>query len=69
MNFCEQFLMANYESMMHIGVLIPIITNIYVTVNAKTSQVHIKIEIHFLPLLIATHISYLHSMSPMARLN
>ena len=42
---------------------------LYVTVNAKTSQVCTKIEINFSPLLIATHISYLHSMSPMARLN
>ena len=42
---------------------------IYVTVHAKTSLVRTKIEIHFLPQLIATYISYLHSMSPMARLN
>ena len=42
---------------------------INVTVHAKTSLVCTEIEIHFLPQLIATHISYLHSMSPMARLN
>ena len=42
---------------------------IIVTVHAKTSLVRTKIEIHFLPQLIATYISYLHSMSPMARLN
>ena len=41
----------------------------YVTVHAKTSLVRTKIEIHFLPQLIATYISYLHSMSPLARLN
>ena len=41
---------------------------IIVTVHAKTSLVHTKIEIYFLPQLIATYISYLHSMSPMARL-
>ena len=40
---------------------------LYVTVHAKTSLVCTKI--HFLAQLIATHISYLHSMSPMARLN
>ena len=33
------------------------------------SQVRTKIEIHFLAQLIATHIGYLHNMSPMARLN
>ena len=38
-------------------------------VHAKTSLVRTKIEIQFLAQLIATHISYLHSMSPMARLN
>ena len=38
----------------------------YVT---KTSLVRTKIEIHFLAQPIATHISYLHSMSPMARFN
>ena len=44
---------------------------IYVTVHAKTSLVCTKIEIHFLPQLIATYISYvyLHSMSPMTRLD
>ena len=41
----------------------------YVTVHAKTSLVRTKIKIAFLAQLIATHISYLHSMSPMARLN
>ena len=40
-----------------------------VTVHAKTSLARTRIEIHFLPQLIATHISYLHSMSPMTRLN
>ena len=45
------------------------VQSIYVTVHAKTSLVRTKIEIHFLPQLIATYISYLHSMSPMARLN
>ena len=35
----------------------------------KTKPSSHKIEIHFLAQLIATHISYLHSMSPMARLN
>ena len=39
------------------------------TVHAKISLIHTKIEIQFLPQLIATYISYLHSMSPMARLN
>ena len=40
------------------------------TVHAKTSLVHTKIEIQiYMAQLIATHISYLHSMSPMARLN
>ena len=43
--------------------------SLYVTVHAKTSQVRTKIEIHFLPQLIDTYISYLHNMSPMARLN
>ena len=45
---------------------------IYVTVHAKTSLVRtkIKLKLIFKPsLYIATHISYLHSMSPMARLN
>ena len=42
---------------------------LYVTVHAKISLVRTKIEIHFLHQLIATYISYLHSMSPMARLN
>ena len=46
-----------------------IITFLNVTVHAKTSLVCTKIEINFLPQLIATYISYLHSMSPMARLN
>ena len=41
----------------------------YVTVHAKTSLVRTKIEIHFFTPALATHISYLHSMSPMARLN
>ena len=40
-----------------------------VTVHAKTNLVCTKIEIHFLAQLIATHISYLHSTSPVARLN
>ena len=43
--------------------------NNYVTVHAKTSLVRNKIKIHFLAQLITTHISYLHSMSPMVRLN
>ena len=49
-------------------------TNAYVTVHAKTSLVRTKIEINFLsPAYSYTHISsrisYLHGMSPMARLN
>ena len=40
-----------------------------VTVHAKTSLVRTKIEIHFLAQLIASYVMYLHSMSPMARLN
>ena len=44
-------------------------TVIYVTVHAKTSLVRTKIEINFFTQVIATYISYLHSMSPMARLN
>ena len=42
---------------------------IYVTVHAKSSLVRTKMKIHFLAQLIATLNSYLHSMSPMARLN
>ena len=41
---------------------------LYMTVHAKTSLVRTKIESLFLPQLIATYISYLHSMPPMARL-
>ena len=49
--------------------MVYVCVNRIVTVHAKIHQVSTKIEIHFLAQLIATHIIYLHSMSPMARLN
>ena len=58
--------MHGMHACMHVCMYVCIIN---VTVHAKTSLVRTKIESHFLPQLIATHISYLHSMSPMARLS